>query len=66
MIVIYLIYLYVALGIVIALWFAFFKVHHLDHNSVETSLFFRLIILPGSTLFWPYIMLKIFKHDRKV
>jgi hypothetical protein len=66
MIVIYLLYLYIVLGIVIALWFAFFKVHHLDHNAEGTSLLFRIMILPGSIILWPYIIYKNYKHDRKV
>lgn len=66
MIVIYLLYLYIALGVVIALWFTFFKVHHIDHNAKETSLLFRFLILPGSIILWPYIIYKIFNHDRKV
>ncbi len=61
MIVVYLLYLYIALGIIIALWFAFFKVHYLDHNAKDTSLFFRLMILPGSIILWPYIIYKNLK-----
>jgi len=66
MIIIYLLYLYIVLGIVIALWFAFFKVHHLDQSAKETSLLFRLMIVPGSIILWPYIIYKILKDDRKV
>ena len=66
MIAIYLLYLYLALGIVIALWFAFFKVHHLDHVAENTSFLFRIMILPGSIILWPYILYKNYKHDRKV
>ncbi len=66
MIAIYFLYLYIAIGIVIALWFAFFKVQHLDHNAEETSPLFRLLIIPGSVILWPYIIYKIIKHDRKV
>lgn len=66
MIVIYILYLYVILGVFIALWFAFFKVNHLDHNADGTSILFRLLILPGSIILWPYIIYKIFNHDRKV
>ncbi len=59
MIFIYAVYLYLAAGFVIAIWFSFFKVGRTDSAAEGTSLWFRLIIMPATILLWPIVLRKI-------
>ncbi len=61
MILVYMFYGYLMVGAVFALWFVFFRVHHLDHGAENTPIGFKLLIIPGSILLWPYILSKILR-----
>ena len=61
MILIHLLYGYLVIGLLVAIWFAFKQVGHIDHAAEKTPLGFRLLILPGSMLLWPLILIKILK-----
>ena len=50
---------YLAIGLIIGVFFAFFGVGRIDFAAQGASFFFRLIILPGVALLWPAIILRI-------
>lgn len=57
--------LYLAAGFLFALVFAFRWVDNFDQEARGAHLGFRLLILPGCTLLWPYLM-KRHLQKRKV
>ncbi len=59
MLFIYGFYLYFILGIAVAIWFCFFKVTKTDAAAAGTSFWFKLIIVPGSMLLWPFVLYKL-------
>jgi hypothetical protein len=62
MIGVYLLYIYILLGLSVGVWFAFFKVQQIDAGAEDAPFAFRLLLMPGAMLLWPYI---IFKTIRK-
>ncbi|MEM1296744.1 MAG: hypothetical protein AAGH89_15370 [Verrucomicrobiota bacterium] len=46
---------YLALGAFFAVLFVFFGVKRIDPAAKESKLGFKLMILPGVVLFWPYM-----------
>jgi len=59
MIILFLAYAYVLLGLLVAIWFSFFKIHKIDKSAAGSSFWFRLIIMPATMLIWPIVMLKL-------
>jgi len=51
---------YFVFGFIYALYFSFFRVHKVDANAIGSSWKFRLMIVPGATLLWLYLILKKF------
>jgi len=49
-------YAYLIIGFLFACHFSFFKIKKVDSAAVHTSLGFRLIILPGLIILWPFII----------
>ena len=47
---------YDAIGFVVAILFLAFGLGRVDVAAKDTGLFFRLIILPGIVLLWPFIL----------
>lgn len=52
---------YLALGALIALPFAVF-VGRLEPSAVGGSIGFRLLLLPGATLLWPLVLVRVFRR----
>lgn len=50
---------YLKAGFLFALIFVFHWVNQLDEQAVDTPISFRLIILPASMLFWPYLLYRV-------
>jgi hypothetical protein len=59
MLFIYVFYGYFITGITIAIWFCFFKVTKTDAAAAGSSLLFKLIIVPGAMLLWPFVLYKL-------
>jgi len=59
MIFIYAFYGYFVTGITIAIWFCFFKVTKTDVSAEGSSFGFKLIIVPGVMLLWPFVLYKL-------
>ncbi|MEL6428551.1 MAG: hypothetical protein AAFZ87_15910 [Planctomycetota bacterium] len=50
--------IYVALGALFALAFVLRGVQRIDPDAAEGSWGFRVLILPGAALLWPYLALR--------
>ncbi len=48
--------LYFTIGLLFALAFVFKGATQIDDNARSTGVTFRLMILPGATLLWPYLL----------
>ena len=49
---------YLLIGLIFALIFVVFGVSKVDQDAKGSGLGFRLIILPGTILLWPFLLLK--------
>lgn len=49
---------YLAAGVVFAVAFALRGAAHIDPNAVDGSSGFRLVIMPGSALLWPVLVVR--------
>jgi hypothetical protein len=56
--------LYLAVGAVVALVFALWAAAATDHAARGAGLWFRLAILPGAALLWPYMILRVLSFRR--
>ena len=56
---------YLALGLGFALPFAFFLVHRLDPHAAHGSWGFRLLIIPGTMIFWPLLLGRLLQGRRQ-
>jgi len=54
---------YLAIGFLFALWLAFFRVGRLDPVARQGSFGFRLLILPGLSVFWPLFLRRLARGD---
>ena len=57
--------LYLAIGFVFACVFAFKLVDKFDEQALGAPLGFRLLIIPGSTLLWPYLLKHQLQKEKK-
>ena len=55
---------YLAIGLGFALWFAWRGAARFDPVAGRGSVGFRLLIFPGATLLWPYLVLRLVKMRR--
>jgi len=53
---------YVAVGLLFAFAFVFAGVQKIDTQAQGARLGFRLLILPGSAVFWPMLLRRWVKH----
>jgi len=63
---VYAFYFYFAIGFLFAVAFVATGVKRLDPNASGSSIAFRLLILPGSTAFWPLLLRRWIRRDRDV
>ena len=56
--------IYLAIGLVFAILFAFRWVNKFDEEANGASLMFRLLIIPASTLLWIYLLKRV-REKRK-
>lgn len=55
----YVFYLYFLTGTAIAIWFCFFKITKIDVAANGASFWFKLMIVPGTMLLWPFVLHKL-------
>jgi hypothetical protein len=55
--------IYLALGLLCALWLAFSRMGRLDPGAKAGSLGFRLLIIPGLCVFWPMFLLRLTRGE---
>ena len=53
---VYSLYVYTALGAAFALAFVTVGVKRIDSQAIGSSVGFRLLIVPGSLVFWPLLL----------
>jgi len=58
MIIAYIFYLYLLLGLLFGLWFVFRGASRVDPNMKEAGWILRLLLLPGTIGLWPILYLK--------
>ena len=63
---VYAFYFYFAIGFSFAIAFIAIGVKRLDPNASGSGIGFRLLILPGSTAFWPLLLRRWIRGDRDV
>jgi hypothetical protein len=54
---------YAGAGLVFGIWFAWRGAGRLDPVARQGSLGFRLLILPGATLLWPWLTLRLLRRE---
>ena len=52
--------IYVACGIVVAVLFLSFGLRRVDAASIGAPISFKLVILPGLIILWPFVMIRWF------
>jgi hypothetical protein len=52
---------YLAMGLLFALFMAFAGVGKIDPAAKEGTWGFRLLIIPGMTVFWPMMLMRLIK-----
>ncbi|MEO6168761.1 MAG: hypothetical protein ABIO46_01225 [Chitinophagales bacterium] len=55
-------FLYLVAGFIFALLFVFRWVDQFDEQAKGASIGFRLLLIPGSTLLWPYLLRRQLKR----
>lgn len=56
---VYILYGYCIVGIIVAVWFSFFKISKIDEAASGSSIWFKLIIMPATILLWPVVCIKL-------
>jgi hypothetical protein len=57
--------IYLSFGIAFAVWFVFFRIGKFDSSARETSLGFRLLIIPGAMAFWWLLLIRILRNTSR-
>tara|TARA_R110002072_G_scaffold174303_10_gene329713 strand:+ start:33114 stop:33323 length:210 start_codon:yes stop_codon:yes gene_type:complete len=55
--------IYLAVGLLFGLFFAWQGVKLLDPVADGSSFWFRLLVIPGATALWPLLLVKILKRN---
>jgi len=64
-IIIWIVEIYILCGILFAVPFIIKGVTEVDEGTHGTKLGFRLIIIPGTIMFWPLLLSKWIKNNKK-
>ena len=64
-IIVYLTFVYLAIGLLFAAWFVAFGVTKLDDSAKGTSFGFRLIIFFGAVAFWILLAWRLLKGEKR-
>ena len=49
---------YLGIGLLFAIAFVIWGIHRVDEDAEGTSWVFRLLMVPGSMAFWPFLLRK--------
>ena len=64
-IIVYTVFIYLAIGVLFAFWFVTFNITKLDDSAKGTSIGFRLIIFWGAIPFWFLLAKRILKGEKR-
>lgn len=64
-IIVYTTFVYLAIGVLFALWFAAFGITKFDDSAKGTSIGFRLIIFFGAVPFWLLLAKRLLKDEKR-
>lgn len=56
---------YLVLGLIFAIPFIVFGIQRLDPSAKNSTIPFRLMVLPGITLFWPLLLIRLLRGQEK-
>ncbi len=59
-ILVYSYYLYLAIGLIFGIWFAFAGAQKLDQGMKNAGWAMRLLLIPGALALWPVLIKKLF------
>ena len=59
-------FIYLAIGVLFAVWFAVRGVTRLDDTAKETSFGFRFIIFFGAVVFWVLLARRLIKGEKRL
>jgi hypothetical protein len=59
MTVIYLLYAYIATGLVFGVYFVFAGAAKIQHDTKSGGPWLRLLLLPASVILWPYLLMRV-------
>lgn len=52
---------YLLLGLLFGVWFVFGPLNRLDPSASESGIGFRLLILPGVSALWPFLLRQVLR-----
>lgn len=61
---VYLVYAYLMIGLLVGIWFCFFRAGRIDPGAARSGIGFKLIILPAALLLWPIVLRKQIKREK--
>lgn len=64
-IIVYTTFIYLAIGVLFALWFAAFGITKLDDSAKGTSIGFRMVIFFGAIPFWVLLAKRSLKDEKR-
>lgn len=64
-IIVYTVFVYLAIGVLFALWFAASGIAKLDESAKGTSFGFRFIIFFGAIPFWILLLKRLLKGEKR-
>jgi hypothetical protein len=56
---------YLLCGLAFAIPFIIFGIHRVDPSAKNGTMAFRLMVLPGITLFWPLLLTRLLRGQEK-
>ncbi len=62
MIAIYILYLYLIIGLGFALFFVFVGAEKIHHNIKGSGVGLKLLLLPASVILWPYLLKRVIQR----
>jgi len=56
---------YLMCGLAFAIPFLLFGIHRVDHSAKDSTMPFKLMVLPGTMLFWPLLLTRLIRGKEK-
>ena len=64
-VIVYSVFVYLAIGVLFALWFVAFGITKLDDSAKGTGISFRFLIFWGAVPFWILLGWRLFKGEKR-